>query len=96
LRDVLDDPALLIPEWKRKNVLPALKSLYDDIWIFGVEQLYNPLQGLDLPADVKRKITYTGYLPRAVETGSDSSILEEIDEPYILITVGGGGDGGGE
>jgi len=93
LRDVLDDPALLIPEWKRKNVLPALKSLYDDIWIFGVEQLYNPLQGLNLPADIKRKITYTGYLPRTVETGADSTIMEEIDEPYILVTVGGGGDG---
>ncbi|MEH6402692.1 MAG: glycosyltransferase [Sneathiella sp.] len=93
LRDVLDDPALLIPEWERKNVLPALKSLYDDIWIFGVEQLYNPLQGLDLPADVKRKITYTGYLPRTVETGPDSSILEDVKEPYILVTVGGGGDG---
>ncbi len=93
LRDVLDDPALLVPEWKRKNVLPALQNLYDDIWVFGIEQLYNPLQELDLPADVKRKITYTGYLPRAVQSGTEPAILEEIDEPYVLVTVGGGGDG---
>ncbi len=93
LRDVLDDPALLVPEWKRKNVQPALQNLYDDIWVFGIEQLYNPLQELDLPADVKRKITYTGYLPRAVQSGTEPAILEEIDEPYVLITVGGGGDG---
>lgn len=93
LRDILDDPKFLIPEWERKNVLPALKSLYDDIWIFGVEQLYNPLKGLQLPADVKRKITYTGYLPRTVEAGSEDAIPEDINDPYILITVGGGGDG---
>ncbi|MFT6557322.1 glycosyltransferase family protein [Sneathiella sp.] len=93
LRDVLDDPALLVPEWKRKNVLPALQDLYDDIWVFGIEQLYNPLQEIALPADVKRKITYTGYLPRAVSVGAEPAILEELDAPYALITVGGGGDG---
>jgi len=93
LRDVLDDPALLVPEWKRKNVLPALNDLYDDIWIFGVEQLYNPLQELELPAKVKRKITYTGYLPRTVQQSVEPAILDEIENPYILITVGGGGDG---
>jgi len=93
LRDVLDDPALLVPEWKRKNVLTALQNYYDDIWIFGVEQLYNPLKGLDLPADVTRKVTYTGYLPRKVQPSNDPTILEEMDEPYMLVTVGGGGDG---
>ncbi len=93
LRDVLDDPALLVPEWQRKNVLPALKTLYDDIWIFGVEQLYNPLKEVNLPAEVKRKITYTGYLPRSAQTNSEPAILEEMQAPYILVTVGGGGDG---
>lgn len=93
LRDVLDDPDLLAPEWKRKNVLPALENLYDDIWIFGVEQIYNPLSGIEMSAQVKRKITYTGYLPRAVQEGTDPAILSELNDPYALITVGGGGDG---
>ncbi|WP_169569658.1 glycosyltransferase family protein [Sneathiella limimaris] len=93
LRDVLDDPSLLGPEWERKNVLPALSKYYDDIWVFGVEQLYNPLKGIELPADIQRKVTYTGYLPRNVQPATDPAILDEIDEPYILITVGGGGDG---
>ncbi|MEH6545216.1 MAG: glycosyltransferase [Sneathiella sp.] len=93
LRDVLDDPALLVPEWKRKNVLPALENLYDDIWIFGVKQIYNPLAEIEISARVKRKISYTGYLPRAVQSGTDPAILSEMNEPYALITVGGGGDG---
>ena len=93
LRDVLDDPSLLVPEWERKNVLPALTNFYDDIWVFGVEQLYNPLSGLNLPADIKRKVTYTGYLPRKAAPANEPAILEEIEAPYVLITVGGGGDG---
>jgi len=93
LRDVLDDPSLLGPEWERKNVMPALENLYHDIWIFGVEQIFNPLNGLEIPSRVKRKITYTGYLPRAVPTATEPAIMSEMTEPYVLITVGGGGDG---
>ena len=26
LRDVMDEPKLLVPEWRRKNVLPALRD----------------------------------------------------------------------
>ena len=29
LRDVMDEPRALGPEWRRKNVLPALRDLYD-------------------------------------------------------------------
>ena len=46
LRDIMDEPELLIPEWKRKNVLPALEDLYDQIWVYGLPQFYDPLSGL--------------------------------------------------
>ena len=35
----MDDPALLGPEWERKNVLPALRDLYDEIWVYGLPQI---------------------------------------------------------
>ena len=43
LRDVMDEPALLAPEWQRKNVLPALSDLYDEIWVYGLPQICDPL-----------------------------------------------------
>jgi len=46
LRDVMDDPSLLEPEWRRKKALPALRDLYDDIWIYGLPQICDPLAGL--------------------------------------------------
>ena len=49
LRDVMDDPAALAPEWKRKHVMPALSQYYDDIWVYGLPQICNPLEGVDLP-----------------------------------------------
>ncbi len=93
LRDVMDDPELLAPEWERKKVAPALTEFYDDIWVYGLPQICRPLEGLDLPPSVEHRITYTGYLKRSPPMASLIPKLERIQEPYILVTVGGGGDG---
>ncbi len=92
LRDVMDEPALLAPEWQRKNVLPALEQLYGAIWVYGLPQVCNPLQGIDLPASVQDMVTYTGYLRRNPSAATAATRLP-FDGPYILVTPGGGGDG---
>ncbi|MGD9537791.1 MAG: glycosyltransferase family protein [Alphaproteobacteria bacterium] len=94
LRDVMDEPALLEPEWQRKNVLPALKNLYDDIWVYGLPQICDPLADISLPRAVREKMTFTGYLRRSAgmpNTKSDNPLAPRT--PYILVTTGGGGDG---
>ena len=93
LRDVLDDPALLAPEWKRKKAVPALEKYYDAIWIYGLPQICEPLDGIELPGRVRSMMTYTGYLKRHLPQAGSQVRLEKIREPYLLITVGGGGDG---
>ncbi len=96
LRDVLDEPALLGPEWERKKVLPALEDLYDEIWIYGLPQICEPLAEIGMPASIRRRIVYTGYLPRAVARSATAAPLPEIArKPYLLVTTGGGGDGVG-
>ena len=94
LRDVMDEPGALAPEWERKNVVPALRDLYDDIWVYGLPQICEPLAGIDLPLSVRQKMTYTGYLPRSLPARpSAPTPLLKISEPFILVTTGGGGDG---
>lgn len=95
LRDVMDDPQVLKEEWERKNVYPALRDLYDEIWVYGPQDICNPLEGIDIPDGVEEKLRYTGYLRRDLPGPS----LEQPEaapfgeEPYILVTPGGGGDG---
>ncbi len=93
LRDVMDSPELLVPEWKRKNVMPALQNLYDAIWVYGLPQICNPLESIEVPDSVSRKLTYTGYLRRSVPQSPDVAPLEITRNPYVLATTGGGGDG---
>jgi len=94
LRDVLDEPTLLAPEWERKHVLPALRDLYDEIWVYGLPQVCDPLAEISLPRSVRRKMVYTGYLKRTVPKSLKGQAPEvPFDEPYLLVTAGGGGDG---
>jgi predicted glycosyltransferase len=94
LRDVMDDPAALAAEWERKNVVPALRDLYDEIWIYGLPQINKPLTGIEVPPSVRHKMVYTGYLRRDLPLHADvPHEMEEIDGPFILVTAGGGGDG---
>ncbi|HVI91129.1 MAG TPA: glycosyltransferase [Dongiaceae bacterium] len=94
LRDIMDEPASLAPEWERKNAVPALRDLYDAIWVYGLPQICDPLEGIDLPKSVLHKMTYTGYLERSLpHEPSPVTPLQKIESPYLLVTTGGGGDG---
>ncbi|MDA0230339.1 MAG: glycosyltransferase [Proteobacteria bacterium] len=93
LRDVMDEPKLLAAEWRSKNVRPVVEDLYDEIWIYGLPQICNPLENLGLSEKTQRKTIYTGYLPRQVGTAPILPNLDIVKRPFLLATTGGGGDG---
>ncbi len=93
LRDVMDEPNLLAAEWRKKNVRPVLDDLYDELWIYGLPQICNPLENMGLSKNTQRKIIYTGYLPRQAGSAQNMPDLNIFKRPYLLATTGGGGDG---
>ncbi|HKK31590.1 MAG TPA: hypothetical protein VKA18_14485, partial [Alphaproteobacteria bacterium] len=93
LRDVMDDPESLRPEWERKRAPAALRDFYDEVWVYGLPQIWNPLEGIPLADSVRRKMTYTGYLRRSAPAAADGAAALVGTEPYLLVTPGGGGDG---
>ena len=94
LRDVMDDPEALENEWERKQAVPALAEYYDEIWVYGLPQICDPLVGLSVPTSVRRRMIYTGYLRRsAAEPQVSPEIQGIIESEFLLVTPGGGGDG---
>jgi predicted glycosyltransferase len=91
----MDDPVHLSEEWKRKGAVPALNDLYDHIWVYGLPQICDPLEGVPLPGAVTAKMRYTGYLRRTCGSpGSPAAVPAAVSgDPYLLVTTGGGGDG---
>jgi predicted glycosyltransferase len=94
LRDVMDEPSVLRAEWDKRSVMPVLEKIYDEIWVYGLPQVHDPLSELDVPQAVRDKMIFTGYLPRTAPSWPSLSPAVEMEEPYLLVTAGGGGDGG--
>lgn len=88
LRDVLDSPELLKPEWERKGAAESIDKFYDEIWIYGLESIYNPVAGLNLSESTYSRMHWTGYLKRETQ-----GVPTDMGKPYVLVTAGGGGDG---
>ncbi|MEC9434031.1 MAG: hypothetical protein VYD87_14100 [Pseudomonadota bacterium] len=95
VRDVLDDLPSLAPEWKRKGHAEALRRYFDEIWVYGLPEICRPLDGLGLPDEVMERVIYTGYLRREAPDWPADVGLAPPNEPYVLVTTGGGGDGEG-
>lgn len=93
LRDVMDEPSLLKAEWERKEVAPVLEHLYHDIWVYGLTEMGSPIEGLGLSHSIENKICFTGYLEREIPSERNWLAPASYDEPFILVTAGGGGDG---
>ena len=94
LRDIMDDPVSLTEEWHRKGVFPALDSLYDEIFVYGLPEMLDPLAELPGMGHVEKKVHFTGYIRRNTEIATHQHgdpILP--DKPFVLVTAGGGGDG---
>ncbi len=88
LRDVLDEPEVLATEWARKDAIRATESFYDEIWVYGPRSIYDPTQGLPLSTATHDRMHWTGYLRRDL-----GEVGPPPEQPYVLITPGGGGDG---
>ena len=94
LRDVMDDPDALESEWERKQAVPALAEYYDEIWVYGLREICDPLAGLSVSKSVRERMTYTGYLRRSAgELYLPPELLGIVEKDFLLVTPGGGGDG---
>ncbi len=92
LREVLDAPDVLAREWKRLGTLEAIERWYDEIWIYGSADFYDPLTGVDAPISVSAKKRYIGFLSSGSHLDSLPPVTGLPDD-FVLVTTGGGGDG---
>lgn len=98
LRDILDDSNVVCRDWRKKRVYHYLASLYDEIWVYGDEDIYNPINQYRIPFDIQDKVKFTGYISRDfIDAATAGKIRKQFrifdDETFILVTTGGGGDG---
>lgn len=98
LREVLDAPEVARREWDESGTTQAVAEHYDAVWVYGDPAVYDPVREYDLPREVARKVSYTGYLGHGRGAGTrvrspHHARGPRLRSPYVLCSVGGGQDG---
>ena len=98
LRDIMDDAATVREDWERKGVYKILHQLYSEIWVYGIQEFYDPVKEYAIPEAISKKMLFTGYIPRKVPGKKAVLQLRKEQglangEKLVVVTTGGGGDG---
>lgn len=98
LRDIMDSAAITIEDWEDKGIYQAMEEFYDEIWVYGRRDFYDPIEEYRIPPQVACKVHFTGYIPRKVPSAEQVRCARESfdireGEKLVLVTMGGGGDG---
>jgi predicted glycosyltransferase len=95
MRDVLDQPDAIARRWAKDGALAALRDRFSRIVIYGHPELFDSLATYGLPDAVRAKATYAGYVcapPDGTDPTATRAELGVGDEPFVLVTGGGGVD----
>lgn len=96
LRDILDDPETIVPQWREQGVYDLLADTYDELWVAAWRDLIDPTALYAFPPAVKRKTRLCGFIARRSSSDAAALIGEELGfngYPLVVVGVGGGGDG---
>ena len=96
MRDIEDSPAKTMREWESGGVYPLLDEVYDHILLYGERAVFNPVTAYQLSDKAAAKVIETGYLGRTIPKIDTERVRRELeidDRPFVVVTVGGGGDG---
>ncbi|HET6653929.1 MAG TPA: glycosyltransferase [Nocardioides sp.] len=101
LRDVLDDVNATEKEWQAARTTEAIRTLYDQVWVYGDPRLFDTAAEYGWSAETRQKVVYTGYLaldrdrllPDIPEENTRAAAFEPRRTPFVLGLVGGGQDG---
>lgn len=100
IRDVLDDPETVRLENDKPITRDTIEEFYDDIWVYGDSQVYDPVNEYRWSKQMADKVRFTGYLDqsrrlRAVNGQSHpvATTQSANKDRLVVCTLGGGQDG---
>ncbi len=97
LRDILDTPKKTIEEWKKKRYYEGIELFYDQVWVVGMQEVFDITKEYKFPASISEKVKHCGYIDRTIEHKNSYELQQYLkvdhSEKFVLVTPGGGADG---
>ncbi len=95
IRDILDSPEVTRAAWKEKNFYQVIREYYDEVFIYGCEAVFDTAGQYGLDAELAEKVRYCGYVCSDQALVDRERMRRELqigEDPFVLITAGGGFD----
>lgn len=93
LREILDTADTVIRDWQERHSFEIIRKHFGSIWIYGDPTVYDAVKEYKFPIDITERVTFTGYLDTRLRLANDETNNLDLDQPYVLCTIGGGQDG---
>ncbi len=97
LRDILDRPEAIIPEWQKYGYYQAIEKFYNRVLVVGIPEIFDIREEYQLPPIVAEKVEFCGYIRQELGCKSPNLVRSELqlqqEEKFVLVTPGGGEDG---
>jgi predicted glycosyltransferase len=91
MRDVLDSPEVVENSWNTVDSRWALNECYDQICIYGMQEVFDPCKAYAPLLDRIDRCNFTGYIVPPVRKVSRRRLPGA--KKKVLVTFGGGSDG---
>ena len=97
LRDILDDAAATIDQWKRQHNYDLLREYYSKVLVAGLPEVFDVPKEYQFPPALRAKVHFCGYIKREGGPQNRQSARQQLRLSergrMVLVTVGGGEDG---
>lgn len=95
LRDILDAPEVVRARWTAEGAYETLDEFYDDILVYGQQDVLDVATEYGWPRSISDRATYTGYVcadPALRVNPNGSGPWQGGRTPRVLVVAGGGAD----
>ena len=98
LRDIIDEGETVRNTWRKTGANLLVESLYDHIWVYGSQDIFDLGKLYHLSSSTVERIEYLGYLKRISLSKLHSDFLDSLplrrsSQKKIVCVAGGGEDG---
>lgn len=90
MRDVKDSPEVVKRSWNAVDVRWALNQCYDQICVYGMREVFNPVDAYAPMLDDVRRLDFTGFI--VPEPGRHAVTPPPRKRKKVVATFGGGSD----
>ena len=88
MRDIIDDPAAVRREWAEADMLGLIDRSYDEVWVYGRREVFDPVAEYRVPARLARRFHQVGYV-------TETPAVRRRRRPHrrpLVVAMGGGGE----